>query len=208
VRVYEALLHGRPATLSINVIEPQLYEEIHLPAVDTLRIVSASEFRSFDTLFHESSVVLAYSWLDSFLGEIEEALYLHNPANLGDNVQIKLGKILNANSIDEVIHDLIRRRVRERSQWSLPNRVNELRQQAAFKFSVSHEDLEWASDLRNNIVHNRHYGAFQVSRRRVSYRSLKRESTAARETVARFLGIAKLATPCTISTTERVNPSI
>lgn len=53
----------------------------------------------------ESYVTLSYSWMETYLAVVEEALYLNDPRSLGDNIQVKLGKILETDSIAELVHD-------------------------------------------------------------------------------------------------------
>ncbi len=70
--------------LDVNVRNRGLYESVDLPVVKELRNVTPHEYSYFDVIFQESSVVLAFSWLEAILAEVEEALYLKNPANLGE----------------------------------------------------------------------------------------------------------------------------
>jgi hypothetical protein len=163
------------ATLTVNAIDPDKHKTLPLEAIQRLRSVTAPEFQAFKTLYEETSIVLAYSWLDSFVAQVEEALYLHDPSNLGESIQIKLGKVLNAPSLDELIHDLIRRRIRERSQWGLANRIADLRHQPGFTIHVDPRDIEWAAEIRNNIIHSRQHGSFRVSRKKLTYQALRRK---------------------------------
>lgn len=175
------------AVLSVNVQDVEAYAGATTPAIVALRQVNAAEFNAFHLLFNESSIVLAFSWLDTYLSEVEEAMFLHDPASLGESVEIKLGKVLSCASLDELIHDLARKRARERSQWGLKNRINELKKRHAFQVDTSDADLEWMSDFRNNLVHNRRVGAFKTHRGKVQYAEMDRREAKASAEVRRFM---------------------
>lgn len=158
-----------------NTKEKQKCEQSDIRALKELLTISPEEFHTFSYIFHESCVVIAYSWLEAFLGEVEEALFLHDPKRLGDSVQIKLGKILESHSIEGLIHDLARRRLRERSQWGLVSRIGDLRDHHAFQFSQSNQDLQKVVTTRNNIIHGKRPGAFEIRGSHVNYRLSKRK---------------------------------
>jgi hypothetical protein len=166
-----------------------MYESSKWPVLEELRTVSPREFLSFDVTYQESSMVLAYSWLESFLDDVDEAFYLMDPTTLGDQLQVKLGKILESKSVEELLHDIIRRRVRDRSQWSLLSRLKDLRDRHEMQFSVPNGDIEWMTRRRNQIVHDRRIGKYQVKKRRVTYESVSRETSDSEET-ERFLRTA------------------
>lgn len=175
--------------LDVNVKDRELYKSIDLPIVEELKKVTPWDYRYFEGIFQESSIVLAFSWLETFLAEVEEALYMMSPANLGEQVQVKLGKILNTGSIEELLHDIVKRRVRERSQWSLANRFKELREHQGFSFTTSEKDIEWISTKRNEIIHDRRIGLFQVNRKRVTYEPVRGKPPIRHGDVNRFLNI-------------------
>jgi len=175
------------AILEVNVLERQAHAAVTVAAVERLRRITPAELYAFNVVFNESAAVVGQAWLDSYLSEVEEALYLHDPASLGESVQVKLGKVLACTGIDELVHDLARRRVREKAQWGLRGRLAELRDRYKFAFSVSDDDLDWMSDLRNNLVHNRRVGEFITGAKRVRYNKAKRQSVGADQEVQRFL---------------------
>lgn len=178
------------AILDVHVRNPHLYRSNDLPLVKEIKSVGPHEFRHFEVIFHESSMILAFSWLEAFLAEVEEALYLKEPAHLGEQVQIKLGKVLDSSSIEDLLHDLIRRRVRERGQWSLEKRLADLKDQHSFALSQSEEDLKYLSRTRNDIIHNRRAGLYKVNRKRVSYENASQKGQVSLEQTQKFLGIA------------------
>ena len=164
---------GNTAVVAIalaNTTERSACELSGLKSVEMLTRVSPEEHATFSLLFHESTVVLAYSWLEAFLGEVEEALMLSDPSSLGESVQVKLGKILDMKSIEELIHDLARRRIRDRSQWGLSNRIEDLQKHFGIKISIKADDIRSLAELRNEIIHNRRPGVFELKGKRVSYK--------------------------------------
>ena len=175
--------------LDVNALDRERYKCVDLAAVQNLKTVRVQEYKDFASIFQESSMVLAFSWLESFLAEVEEALYLKNPANLGEQVEVKLGKILHAASIEGLLHDIIRRRIRDRSQWSVANRLKDLQEHHSFTFAASQEDMEWISETRNDIIHCRRSGRFQVKGKRVTYESVQRQAPIGQDEVDRFLHI-------------------
>ena len=177
------------AILGVNVIDREAYEDVKLPVIEQLKKVAPSEFISFQRLFGESSIVLAYSWLDTYLSEVEESLFLHDPASLGENVQIKLGKLLSSGSIDEVVHDLAKRRAREKGNWSLKNRITELREKYGLSILIDEKDIEWLSDTRNNIIHNRRVGEFQTKKGKVSYKSIERKKANSKNEIDKYMSL-------------------
>lgn len=177
------------AVLDVHVRNPDAYANVRTPAIRELRLISPEQFASFTLIHNESSMVLSFSWLESFLGEAEEALYLTSPASLGEQVQVKLGKILDVSSVEELIHDIAKRRVRERSQWSLTNRLRDLQEHHRFSLTSTFEDIDWLSDTRNRIIHDRRIGEFRVNKKRVSYQTVERADTADDDAV-RFLHVA------------------
>lgn len=178
------------ATLSVNLRDINLYQDNHTPAIKEIRSISAKEFNGFYLLFNESSIVLAYSWLDTYLSEVEETMFLHDPTSLGESVEIKLGKVLSCASLDELIHDLARRRARERGQWGLKNRISELKKRHGFQITVSDSDIEWMSDFRNNLVHNRRIGAFKTVKGKVQYMDATRRDGQAHNDIKRFMSLS------------------
>ena len=177
------------AVLSVHVQDKEAYAAIDVPAINAIRQVGPEEFQSYERLFAESSIIIAYSWLDTFLSELEEALFLHDPASLGESVQVKLGKLLTATSIAEVVHDIAKRRTREKGQWGLKGRIAELTDRHKLKFTVTDAELEWASDLRNNLIHNRRIGEFKTNKGRVTYGAIERRQVKNRDQVQRFLSL-------------------
>jgi hypothetical protein len=178
------------AILSVNLRDRDLYKDNTTPAIKDIRSISASEYQGFHLLFNESSIVLAYSWLDTYLSEVEETMFLHDPTSLGESVEIKLGKVLSCASLDELIHDLARRRARERGQWGLKNRVSELKKRHDFEITVSDSDLEWMSEFRNNLIHNRRIGSFKTSKGKVQYTEATRRDGQAHDDIKRFLRLS------------------
>lgn len=178
------------ATLSVHVEHKSLYDDNKTPAIENLRSISAGEFHLFSLLFNESSIVLAFSWLDTYLSEIEELIFLHNPESLGISVEIKFGKILSCSTIDELIHDLARKRSRERGQWGLKNRINELKKRHDFQITVKDSDLDWMSDFRNNLIHNRRIGSFSAKKGIVQYSGISRREASAHDDVKRFMALS------------------
>lgn len=179
--------------LDVNLLNRDQYKDVHLPAISELRKVSPHEFRDFDILYHESSMIFAYSILESFLSEVEEVLFLNDPKNVGENIQIKFGKVLSATSIDQLVHDIVRKRVRERSQWSVASRLSELQEQYKLGLSVDLSDVAWLSETRNNIIHNRRHGAFEVKGGAVTYKAAKKNYETGRNITERFLAVASIA---------------
>lgn len=177
------------AVVSVHVQDRETYTKQITPAIDAIRKVGPQEFHSFMRLFEESSIIIAYSWLDSFLSELEEALYLHDPASLGESVQIKLGKLLSSASIDEIVHDIAKRRIREKAQWGLKGRIAELTDRHKIKLSVTDADLEWVSDLRNNLVHNRRIGVYKTRKGKITYEATERRQIKDQDQVQRFLSL-------------------
>lgn len=176
-------------TLSVHVQDKDLYTAPDTPAVSEIRSINPAEFRAFGRLFNESSIIIAYSWLDTFLSELEEALFLHDPASLGESVQIKLGKILLAGSVEDLVHDIAKRRTREKSQWGIKNRIAELRERYGISINFSADDLEWMSDLRNNLIHNRRLGEFKTTKGQVRYEAVERRQIQDSEQARKFLSL-------------------
>lgn len=177
------------AVLSVHVQDRETYTGVDTRAIDAIRKVGPQEYESFVRLFEESSIIIAYSWLDTFLSELEEALYLHDPASLGESVQVKLGKLLSSASIDEIVHDIAKRRTREKGQWGLKGRIAELTDRHKVKFSVTDAELDWASDLRNNLVHNRRIGEYKTGKGKIRYEATDRRQVKDRDQVQRFLSL-------------------
>jgi len=159
--------------LSVHVQHKEQYEGCELPVVQAIRRIGPHEFNVFKKLYNESAVILAYSWLDAYLNEIEEIMYLASPETLGDSVQVKLGKILSSVTIDDLVHDIAKRKVREKGQWGLKNRLHDLRDSHDVLSNTSDADLEWMSTLRNNIVHNRRVSALKTHKRKVIYSAVE-----------------------------------
>lgn len=169
--------------LEVNALDKLSYKDLNVRAIRELQAIGAREFEVFVDVFQDSSIILAISWLESFVLEVEEALYLQNPRNLGEQVQVKLGKIVDADSIEKLLHDVIRRRIRERSQWGLANRLRDLEQNHGFNFTIDHSEIDWATRLRNEVVHNKRMGAYHVKRKRVSYRAASEKKRKGHEDV-------------------------
>lgn len=157
------------ATGLANTVERKKCEEVDLQCVRLLHKVTAQDHAIFNLLFRESTVVLAYSWLEAFLSEVEEMLFLSTPSNLGESVQVKLGKVLEMSSIEELIHDLTRRRVRERSQWGLANRIKDLQDSYGFTTSLQLDEIRSFAELRIEIIHNRRPGTFELKGKKIRY---------------------------------------
>jgi hypothetical protein len=182
-------LTAKIAILQANVYERGLHEASDLSAVVELRKVGPRDFNHFALLFDELSIILAYSWVDTFLSQLEEALYLHNPASLGESIQIKLGKILSSPSVGDLLHEIARRRTRDKGAWSLKGRLVDIDEQHDVKTTVLNADVDWFSELRNNLVHNRRPGAYKAHRSKISYETVSRKKGGDAE-VKRALGIA------------------
>jgi hypothetical protein len=178
------------SVLDVNVVNAEKYVDVDLPVIRRLKDISAREFRTFEAVFQESSMVLAFSWLESFLEEVETALYLWNPTDLGESTQVKLGKILTAGTFEELLHDLVRRRVREQSKRSLVNRLDALRSSHDFRFTSSDSDIEWISRIRNLIVHERSLGFYSVKQGKLSYELPAARAPLPSPEVDRFLQVA------------------
>ena len=176
--------------LDVHVRNRELYRDVELPIVTEIMKITPADFSHYVTIFQESSVVLAFSWLESFLAEVEEALYLQNPAHLGEQIQVKLGKILDAGSLEELLHDIVRRRVRDRSQWSLSNRFADLKEHHGFTFASAESDVEWMSLIRNKVIHDRRIGLYQVKKKRVTYEPVADKKEVGGDEAQRFLHIA------------------
>jgi hypothetical protein len=125
--------------------------------------------RILTTHLDESYITLAYSWLEAYLSIVEEALYLSDPQSLGDNIQIKLGKILEANSIQELVHDSVKKRLKEKSGWGLKNRILDLKQTYGVDVGYSDQALENISRTRNELVHEKRVGDFSVTGKQVKF---------------------------------------
>ncbi len=160
------------ATLSVNVNEIASYPQPDTMAISYLRRISPRELYSFQKILSESSIALAYAWLDSYLSEVEEALLLSDPSSLGENIPVKLGKIISSNSIESLVHDLVRKRLRDR-QISLKNRISDIRDRHGLEIDMKDEQLEWISSTRNLIIHNRRLGVFEVEGVSVTYKSVE-----------------------------------
>ena len=91
-----------------------------------------------------------------------------------------------------MVHDIAKRRTREKSQWGLKNRVTELRDRNGLNFSVTDKDLEWISDIRNNLVHNRRIGEYKATKGQVRYESTERRQTQDAVQVDKFLSLTFL----------------
>lgn len=117
----------------------------------------------------ESYITLSFSWLETYLSIVEEALYLHDPRSLGDNIQIKLGKILETDSVAELVHDAVKKRLKEKSAWGLKNRILELKEVYGLDIPQSNEELDEISRIRNDLVHNKRIGDFKVTDGKITY---------------------------------------
>lgn len=191
------------ATLSVNAIDKEVYESDDSPAIKELKKISPTEYNVFSMLYNESSIVLAYSWLDTYLSEIEEVIFLNNPESLGVSVEVKFGKVLACKTIDELIHDLAKKRSRERGQWGLKNRVAELNKRHGFSISVPDSELEWISEFRNSLIHNRRVSSFSPKKGVVKYSTVSRRAANEHDEVKRFIGLSfkilsELYTSCAI----------
>jgi hypothetical protein len=177
------------AILSVHERDKDQYDAADLPAIEAIRMVGPREFHSFGLLFDESSMIIAYSWLDTFLAELEETLFLHDPASLGESVQVKLGKVLSSGSIHELVHDIAKRRTREKGQWGLKNRITDLKCHHKLRFKTTEYELEWISDLRNNLIHNRRIGEYKTEKGKLRYEQTERKQINDRDLVQRFLSL-------------------
>jgi len=182
-------LTAKIAFLSVNATDRETYANSQIPAVLELKKIGPRAYYAFDILFQDSSIVFSYSWLDTYLAELEEALYLHDPMSLGERVEVKLGKILSSNDIPSLVHEIARKKVKEKSGWGLKNRIHELQKTYAVVITTTESDLEWLSEIRNNIAHNRRLGEFSTGRKKVAYRALSARHPEEDETVLRFLGL-------------------
>jgi hypothetical protein len=178
------------AILSVHVEHKDTYTPPDTPAIAELRSIGALEYNVFRVLSNESAIVLAVAWLDTFLSEVEEVLFLDDPTSLGESVQIKLGKVLSCSSLQELIHDLARRRTREKGQWSLKSRVSELRDRYSLSLNVSEQDLNWLAELRNALVHDRRVGEFKTVKGKIQYAPTNRRHAKALEDVRRCMSIS------------------
>jgi hypothetical protein len=197
LRAYTELSHFRIVgnttiigILSVNVTEKDQYPEQDTPAIHAMRKITPAEFNSYSQLYNESSIIISYSWLDAFLSELEEALFLHDPMSLGESIPVKLGKILSLSSIEELIHDIAKRRTREKGQWGLKNRIVELKDRHKLTFTISEGELEWMSNLRNSLIHNRRTGEYKSAKGQVRYEISERIREQNTENVANFLSLS------------------
>lgn len=131
--------------------------------------MTPSGFGVLTSHLDESYVTLSYSWLETYLSIVEETLYLHDPRSLGDNIQIKLGKILETESVAELVHDAVKKRLKEKSAWGLKNRISELKEVYGLKIPQSNDELDEISRIRNDLVHNKKIGDFKVTDGRITY---------------------------------------
>lgn len=189
------------AILSVNVIDHETYKGIDLPAIKGLRSISPTEYSMYSQLFNEASLILAYAWLDALLSDVEEAMYLHDPSTLGENVQIKLGKVLGSESVDEIVHDIARRKVREKGMWGLRGRLSHLQEAYTIEVQVSEEDVDWVTSTRNALMHDRRIGQYSLHSRGVTYRQVERRIVGNIEIARRSLTVlfqlsANLYTEC------------
>lgn len=161
-------------TLRIGIIElqylpPDLKKILKVHKANSICSKSEAFFDNFLNHLDESYVTVSYSWLESYLSLVEEVLYLNDPRSLGDNIQIKLGKILETESITKLIHDAIKKRLKEKSSWGLKNRINDLKDSYSINFETKDQALDFLSNTRNELVHNKKYGDFTVIGGKISY---------------------------------------
>jgi hypothetical protein len=154
--------------------------EVHALSQDARRSVAAvgaptiasmakEAFGVLTSHLDESYVTLSYSWMETYLTVVEEALYLNDPKSLGDNIQVKLGKILETDSIAELVHDAAKRRVRDKSAWGLKSRIADLRELYGLHLPYTDDDLEEIARTRNLLVHDKKVGDFKVQKGKVTY---------------------------------------
>ena len=132
--------------------------------------MSEAKFEVLAEHLNESYITLSYSWLETYLSIVEEALYLHDPRSLGDNIQIKLGKILETDSVATLVHDAVKKRLKEKSGWGLKSRVSDLRETYELKMLQSDEELDFISKTRNDLVHDKKVGDFAASAGKIKYK--------------------------------------
>jgi len=178
------------ATLDVNLVGHGDYENINLRAINEIKSINPREFSNFEKIFYESSMIFAFSMLDSFLSEVEEALFLHNPNNIGESVQVKFGKIIESADIYELIHDIAKKKVKERSQWGLLSRLKEIVDSNSLAICYDEEEIKWLSRMRNSIVHNKRLGSFEVIGKSVTYKSVEKQQKVDNETANKFIKIA------------------
>lgn len=175
--------------LKVNYFEKEKYENSKNPIISDIKKIPAEVFYSFTSLFNESSIVLSYSWLETYLSEMEEILFLHDPSSIGESVQIKLGKVISCKDINELVHDVAKRKVRDKSQWGIKNRISEIKEKYGVNISVSEKQLEWVSDFRNNVVHNRRPGSFKTNSKKAEYVNHPNKGAISRDDVNEFIHI-------------------
>jgi len=132
--------------------------------------MTSEKFKILTSHLDESYITLSYSWLETYLSVVEEVLYLHDPRSLGDNIQIKLGKILGTESVVELIHDAVKKRLKEKSSWGLRNRVSDLKETYDIKITHSDTEIDFISKTRNDLVHDKKIGDFAVSEGKIKYK--------------------------------------
>jgi len=160
-------------TLQVNAIHRKKYAKSKLPVIQHLREIAPYELFTYEKVYAESSIIFAYAILDSFLSEVEEVIFLHNPVSLGEDIQIKLGKILTVTKLEDLVHEIAKRRTRERAFWSLQRRLSDLKDRHDIAVSLEENQIDWLSKTRNEITHNRRSGAFTVKGQSVSYHRTK-----------------------------------
>jgi hypothetical protein len=175
--------------IGVHVRNREEYKGNQPKAVSQLQHIKPDEFSAFLKVFGESFLAFSHSWLESYLDEVEEVLFLHSPELIGESVPVKLGKLLEVKSIDELVHDLVRKKIRDRGQWSLKNRLEDLTTKNNFTFQCSAEDLHWISELRNTIVHDRSAGRFSLKGKKLSFAALEKRDAVKHEIIDRYLGI-------------------
>ena len=72
----------------------------------------------------------------------------------------------------------------------MASRIHEVVEDNNLNANYSIEDIKWISKIRNNIVHNKRLGSFEVKKRSVTYKSIEKQQTLDRETTNKFINVA------------------
>lgn len=159
----------RRGVKEIQSLPKSIKEILRLHNATGISTMTDGAFKIITSHLDESYITLSYSWLETYLFIVEEALYLHDPRSLGDNIQIKLGKILETDSVAELVHDAVKKRLKEKSSWGLKNRIADLKDIYKLNIPQDNKILEYISRTRNDLVHDKNPGEFTVTAGKVKY---------------------------------------
>lgn len=177
------------AILDVHDPRSTKYEGLSLKAIDELKGISPSELLAHQEVFAESSIIYAFSMLEAFLAECEEALFLHRPNTVGEDFQIKFGKVIEAESLEQLIHDVVRRRMRERAQWGIANRIDSLVSAYGLSGLDDLDSLRWSAELRNRLIHDRRSGVYTILGGKVTYNRIEKAQEKAEKVLNRALNV-------------------